>query len=132
MSTQDDELIRIQNRINAEDSLLNSRTTIFLLTNGFLLAILGVESYGLLRLAFCFLGIFVTGIWFLIGWQSYRILREFHNERANRFPDSIEVNVSKKALFSHIRITDCLAFWLPLIFMAIWIFSSALIAILSL
>ncbi len=129
MSTQDDELIRIQNRINAEDSLLNSRTTIFLLTNGFLLAILGVESYGLLRLAFCFLGIFVTGIWFLIGWQSYRILREFHKERANRFPDSIEVSVSKKALFRPIQINNYLAFWLPLIFMATWIFSGVMISI---
>lgn len=122
-------LNRIQNRINAEDSLLHSRTTIFLLTNGLLLATLGIESYGRFRLVFCILGILVSVVWTLVGWQSWRIIREFHIEREERFPDAIEVQVSKKALPKHslIRITDLLSRCLPWIFIIIWIISSALI-----
>jgi hypothetical protein len=129
MTVEDDKLKRIQSRIDAEDSLLHSRTTIFLLTNGLLLATLGIETYGLFRLMFCFLGILVTIVWILVGWQCWRKICELHREHGKSFPDAIEVEISQRAAQVHslIRITPLLGRWLPLIFLIAWILSSILL-----
>ena len=118
-----DSLQRIQGRLDAEDSLLHQRTTIFLVTNGLLLAVLGLRDYTKFNILFLILGAFVSLIWLLAGWQSWRIIRQWHRERIRAFPDAIEVQVAGKALWRvrFLRPTDLLARWLPLAFFLIWL-----------
>jgi hypothetical protein len=120
-----DILTRIQKRIDAEDTLLHARTTNFLVLNGLLLAGLGIKTYEEFHFVFISIGILVSFIWIFIGWQSWKIIRQWHIEREKAFPNAIEVQVAKTALLKPgpFRPTDLVAKWLPLIFLGSWIFA---------
>ena len=124
-SKDSEDLSRIQERIDAEDTLLHARTTIFLVSNGLLLASLGIQAYGSFRLVFVLLGVLVTIVWVLVGWQSRRIIRAFHTERA-KFSAAIAVQVAQRVLPKPglIRPVDLIALWLPLIFLLAWVLAA--------
>ena len=66
----------LRTRITQEDTLLGSRTEAFLLGSGFLMTALGISDVDFEKSAIGVLGLFISLIWFLVGWQS-RLLRVF-------------------------------------------------------
>ena len=67
---------KIRSRIQIEDSLLNARTSIFLITNGLLLASLGAASGSEpLKTFLTLLGLAISVPWAMCSWQSWKVIR---------------------------------------------------------
>jgi len=59
---------KIRNRIRYEDNLQNSRTSIFLVTNGLLLTAVGVSNNFVFKIVLTILGGLVTVFWWMCSW----------------------------------------------------------------
>jgi hypothetical protein len=86
----------LRTRITQEDTLLGSRTEAFLLGSGFLMTALGISDVDFEKSAIGVLGLFISLIWFLVGWQSRQAITSLHNLYHREFPDD-EIN---RAVFS--------------------------------
>ena len=112
---------RFRKRIEIEDELLNSRTTIFLATNGLWAAAVGISDDPHLRLGIGTLGILVSTMWLMCAWQSWRVIRALTIQHLVHSHDEVD-EVVGEALWSHrCRLTNILAQWLPGLFLAAWI-----------
>jgi ABC-type amino acid transport system permease subunit len=65
----------IRKRIQVEDELLNSRTTIFLATNGLWAAAAGISTTFHLQIGIGILGVLVSTMWVMCSWQSWKVIR---------------------------------------------------------
>lgn len=118
----------LRQRIETEDELLNTRTTIFLATNGLWAASVGVSTAQTLQVGIALLGIAVTVLWMISSWQSYcvvraltiRYLKELDAAPHTRkvIEDVVQGELRK---WGHWRPSDIMAKWLPRSFLAIWL-----------
>ena len=109
-------------RLEVEDSLLNSRTTIFLATNSLWFAAVGFGNYGSLHFGMAVIGVLVSGTWFICGRQSRNVIKALTIEYLHAFPDDpIEVIVRNALWKPGCRSpTDLLGWELPLLFIMAW------------
>jgi hypothetical protein len=112
---------KFRKRIELEDELLNSRTTIFLATNGLWAAAVGISNDPYLMLGMGTLGILVSTMWLMCAWQSWRVIRALTIQHRKHSHDEVD-EVVGEALWCHLcRPTNILAQWLPGLFLAAWI-----------
>jgi len=121
---------RLRARIQVEDSLLNSRTTIFLAINGLWIAVVGRSDDVYMRKGVATLGILISLMWLICSWQSLLLIRKLTREYCDRFDDELEEIVQaelsrpkwprfKKARLL-LRPTNILANYLPSLFVITW------------
>jgi hypothetical protein len=116
----------IRERIKDEDSLLNSRTNIFLVVNGIGFVAIGLDKFVALNsAALCLLMSLIDLIWFLCSRQSIKLLSAL--TKLLRFvdpEDSVEGLVQDLLgrRWKHwIRPTTILAVYLPILKILVWI-----------
>ena len=115
---------QLRKRIEFEDGLLNSRTTIFLVTNGFWMAVIGVGgNVTVLHVGIAILGLLVSFLWSASSWQSWKVIKALSITVSKLKPPSSIEEIVQNALFAHgwKRPTDIQGRWLPLIFVGTWI-----------
>jgi hypothetical protein len=120
---------KIRKRIEYEDELFNSRTTIFLATNGLWAAAVGVSSVLPLQIGIGILGVLVSIMWVMCSWQSWKVIRALTRNRLKLLKDQIEYQaeyqveeIVQDALWRPgYRPTNILAKWLPILFLSIWV-----------
>ena len=120
MSSPDQTALR--SRIEVENSLLNSRTTIFLATNGLWLAVFSAKALGNLNTAIAVVGLVVSIVWFICGRQSRNVIAALTKEHLDKFPDDPIEKLVRDALWrpGWRSPTDLLGWELPLAFIATW------------
>lgn len=118
-------------RIMREDDLLNTRTTVFLVTNGLLLTAVGISDEFLFRLILSILGTIVTILWLILSWQNWNVIKQLTIEYRKRHSENYIEGIVQKALFRYgwRRPTNLIALPIPIIFLMTWI---ALLVIYSL
>jgi hypothetical protein len=114
---------KIRHRIEVEDGLLNSRSTIFLGINGLWVAAVGVSSDQYLRAGVALLGILVSLLWLICSWQSQLVIasltktyQRLHSE--NQLEKIVQTELKG---FGWLRPTNILASLLPCLFVVTWI-----------
>ena len=123
----------IRERTVEEDALLGSRTTAFLIGNGFVLTALGSSSEMAYAWVIAVFGFILSVVWILTTIQSYRVIQSLHKFRIDvDAQDSINNLVVSKTfwkagyLSTLLGPTALIAIWLPLIVLALWIFINVL------
>jgi hypothetical protein len=114
---------KIRKRIEIEDSLLNSRSTIFLVINGIWLSAISLKKdLDAFQIIIPVCGIIISIMWFLCSIQSTRIIAALNRKylEVNQ-DDSLEKFIDGK-LFSRtfLRPSELIGQWLPLLFIIIW------------
>lgn len=114
---------KIRKRIEKEDSLLNSRSTIFLAVNGIWLSAISLKKdLDTFQIIIPVCGIIISTMWFLCSIQSTRIIAALNRKylEVNQ-DDSLEKFIDGK-LFSRtfLRPSELIGQWLPLLFIIIW------------
>ena len=114
---------RLRRRIEIEDPLLNSRTTIFLATNGLWLAAIRVGELDDLKTSITLVGIFLSVVWFICGRQSRNVIAALTKEYCSEFPDDPVEIIVRNALWrpGWKSPTDMFGWELPLVFIVVWI-----------
>lgn len=123
MSDQNNTKKKIRDRIQNEDNLLNSRTSIFLITNGLLLTAVGVSNNFIFQIILAILGALVTAFWWMYSWQNWEVIKALTIEIMKITDvDPVELIVQKE-LWHHgwRRPTDLISKCLPLLFFVTWI-----------
>ncbi len=92
--------------VEHEDSLLNTRTGIFLAINTILIAAIGKEGF---KVPFIveILGLIISILWILVAHFNRSTIREAHG-----------YSVSTRKYFNP---TDILAIWIPSVFILFWV-----------
>jgi len=120
---------KMRKRIEYEDELFNSRTTIFLATNGLWAAAVGVSNVFPLQIGIGILGVLVSIMWVMCSWQSWKVIRALTRKRLKLLKDQAEYQaeyqveeIVQDALWRpRYRPTNILAKWLPILFLSIWV-----------
>ena len=117
----------IRKRTVEEDTLLGSRTTAFLVSNGFVLTALGANPEPSYKMAIAIFGFLVSVLWLLTVLQSYRVIQALHNLRSSvdendRINDTVSNAVLWKAnhVMAFIGPTALVAIWLPCTVLGLW------------
>jgi len=123
--TDGDFASELRRRIEIEDELLNSRTTIFLGINGLWAAVVGVSDERGIQTGVAILGIIVTCMWLTCSVQSWQILRRLTKTYLQsaklgegQSVEKIVHDVLRR--YRHFRPTNILAVWLPGLFLLVW------------
>jgi len=115
---------KIRKRIETEDALFNSRSTIFLAINGIWLSAVSVSSQSSkFQLIIPFLGFIISILWRLCIQQSVAIidgLNKKHLELAQN--DAIEKFIDDNLMRnSDWRPTEIIGKWIPRLFIGLWL-----------
>ena len=110
-------------RIMREDDMLQSRTSVFLITNGLLLATFGISDDTLIRSIISLLGIIVTVSWALTSWQNWRVIKDLTIDYRMKHNRNYIENIVQNAMFKPgwRRPTDLIAKLLPFTFLTTWL-----------
>ena len=110
-------------RIMREDDIFNTRTTVFLVTNGLLMTAVGISDDFAIRLLISILGTIVTVSWMMFSWQNLNVIRQLTIEYRKHHPENYIENIVQKAMFrpGWKRPTDLIAKPLPIMFITTWI-----------
>ncbi len=110
-------------RIVREDDLLNSRTTLFLVTSGLLLTAVGLSQDRIIPVLISSLGIIVIVSWIVVSHQNKKVVATLTaSYRKNHGDDYIEALVQGALSKSHaLRPNGIVAIVLPRVFLVIWI-----------
>ena len=104
---------RIRDRIDKEDGLLNSRTTIFLATNALLITATQISKNDPKTcMGIILFGLIVTFFWSLCSIQCWRVLNNLF-EIYRTCEDTIDENILKALCPQYFRPNFLLGFWLP-------------------
>jgi len=123
---------KIRARIEYEDELFNSRTTIFLGTNGLWAAAAGISNVLPLQIGIAVLGILVTIMWAMCSWQSWKVIKALTTKYLGLGGDKVERIVREALWGRRFSPTTILAKWLPMLFFCVWIVYSGWLVWLSL
>jgi len=115
------DLDRVRERIQIEDELLNSRTTIFLATNGLWAAAVGFGDELHIRMGIGILGALVSIMWVMCSWQSWKVIRRLTICYEKTSTDPIQKVVRCELWSTRYRPTNILAKWLPILFVSAWV-----------
>ncbi len=112
-----------RHRIMREDDLLNTRTTVFLITNGLLLTAVGISSDFIIRLIVSILGTIITICWIICSWQNWKVIKYLTIEYRNKYRNNYIENIVQSAMFKPgwRRPTNIIAKLLPNSFLLTWI-----------
>lgn len=123
MSENIPEASEFRQRIIREDDLFNTRTTVFLITNGLFITSVGISEHLAIRLLISILGIIVTISWMIFSWQNLNVIRQLTIEYRKCHPENYIENIVQKALFKPgwKRPTELIAKPLPIMFLVTWI-----------
>jgi len=115
-------------RIEIEDELLNSRTTILLGTNGLWAAAVGIGGDSPLRMGIGILGILLSIIWLMCSLQSWKVIKALTARYHRLLDPSDDPNDEVEQIVQdHLagqkwrRPTSILAQWLPILFLSVWV-----------
>ena len=110
-------------RIKREDDLLNTRTSLFLVTNGLFLAAVGLSFDPLIQLIIITLGLIITITWLISSWQNWKVIKHltiaYRKDHHSNYIEEIVQNALFRSGWK--RPTDLLAKPLPLAFMITWL-----------
>jgi len=119
----------IRQRTVEEDTLLGSRTTAFLIGNGFVLTALGSNKDMPYSWGIAIFGLILSLVWILTTVQSHRVIQSLHKLRLNLdTPDIINDAVSATTFWKpgYFRTllgpTALIAIWLPFVVVVLWVF----------
>ena len=117
------EAVDFRKRIMREDDLLNSRTTLFLVTSGLLLTAVGLSTNPFIGLLLTVLGILVTIAWSICSWQNWKVIKHLTIEYRECHKENYIENIVHGAMFKPgwKRPTDLIAKPLPYVFLVTWI-----------
>jgi len=123
MNEQLPEPIKFRERIIREDDLLNSRTTVFLITNGLLLTTVGITGDELFRMLISVLGFLVTISWVIFSWQNWKVIKNLTIEYRKHYKSDYIEEIVQNSMFKPgwRRPTDLIAKVLPMVFLLTWI-----------
>jgi len=123
MSRDIPEASEFRQRIMREDDLFNTRTTVFLITNGLLMTAVGISDDFAIRLLISILGTIVTISWMIFSWQNWNVIRQLTIEYRKHHSENYIESIVQKALFKPgwKRPTDLIAKPLPIMFLITWI-----------
>jgi len=123
MSEDIPEASEFRQRIMREDDLFNTRTTVFLITNGLLITAVGISWDFAIRLLISILGTIVTISWMIFSWQNLNVIRQLTIEYRKCHSENYIENIVQKAMFKPgwKRPTDLIAKPLPIMFLVTWI-----------
>ena len=114
----------VRERIRDEDSLLNTRTNIFLIVNGIGLVAVGLNKPMISPLLLCLLMAFIDLLWFLCSRQSLALLSALTKLLRSVDPDDAVEGLIQGILGGGrkhwIRPTTILAVYLPLFKLTFW------------
>ena len=114
----------VRDRIAIEDSLLNSRSTLFLAINGIWVTAIGIgNTHKYMSLSISILGFVFSLMWLLCSIQSKRVIVTLNeNNLENNQDDKIEMLI-ENLLFKikAFRPTEIIGVWLPCIFILFWL-----------
>jgi hypothetical protein len=118
----------IRKRTSEEDTLLGSRTTAFLIGNGFVLTALGSNPEPSYKAAIAIFGFIVSILWLLTTIQSYRVIQALHALRptldeTDQINDTVISAILWKAdsVKTLLGPTALIAIWLPSTVIGLWI-----------
>lgn len=123
MSERIPEAGEFRQRIIREDDVLYTRTMVFLVTNGLLMAAAGISNDFAFRLVICILGIMVTISWMILSWQNWNVIRQLTIEYRKHYSENHIENVVQNAMLKPgwRRPTDLIAKPIPIMFLITWI-----------
>jgi hypothetical protein len=123
MSERIPEASEFRQRIVHEDDLLNSRTIVFIATNGLLMTAVGVSDDFAFRLVISILGIIITISWMILSWQNWNVIRQLTIEYRKHYSENHIENIVQKAMLKPgwRRPTDLIAKPIPIMFLITWI-----------
>ena len=123
----------IRQRTVEEDTLLGSRTTAFLIGNGFVLTALGSTQDMPYSWVVAVFGLLLSTVWLLTTIQSHRCIQVLHRLRLEvKEQDLVNETVAentfwKAGYFSTLLgPTALIAIWLPIIVVTLWILINVL------
>ena len=128
---------RVGARIAEENTLINARTVIFLIANGFFVNAIGTYESLFFRVILCLLGLVVTLIWFISNIQVWKVLTALHEVREIHFPgDKLNRMIFEKLQWKSQGVSryfgpsELIAIWLPLVLLISWtsIFFAVIVA----
>lgn len=110
-------------RIIREEGLLNSYSSVFLITSGLLLTAFGISDDVTARLILSFLGLIMTITWSLCTWQSWKILTELNHDYRKIYNLNYLEEIVQNALFKSgwWRPAFLISKVLPIIFLITWL-----------
>lgn len=119
----------IRQRTVEEDTLLGSRTTAFLIGNGFVLTALGSNRDMEYSWAIAIFGLVLSLVWLLTTLQSHRVIQALHKMRltldqSDLINDRVaDATFWKAGYFStFFGPTALIAIWLPFVVLVLWLF----------
>ena len=114
----------IRKRVEKEDTLFNSRSTIFLAINGIWLSAAGISSNSsIFQIILPASGIIISIFWYICSRQSISIIAGLNEKYLELEPDDELEDYINNRLSSNfsLRPTEIIGKWLPIIFMVVWI-----------
>lgn len=116
----------IRKRTYEEDTILGSRTTAFLIGNGFVLTALGTMKGSEFDPAVTFFGLLLSVVWLLTTYQSYRSIQALHQLRLEiAETDAINDAISVATFWKRAKLlgpTALVSIWLPMTVVVLWLF----------
>jgi hypothetical protein len=122
----------IRKRIEVEDGLLNTRTTVFLAVNALLGTAVGASHNPQLQKWTTGFAIALSILWFICSIQSWAVISQLTKYLMRVYGDVREEQMTSKAFvekkivqtalkpFRLLRSTNILAWWLPWLFILAW------------
>jgi hypothetical protein len=123
MAEQVPQATKYRERIVREDDLLNSRTVLFLVTNGLLLTAVGLGGDPLVRILICILGSIITIAWLMTSYQNWRVIWALTRSYRKHWASDHFEDIVQGALFKPgwKRPTALIAIAIPWVFQIVWI-----------
>jgi len=110
-------------RIVREDDLLDSRTTLFLVTNGLLLTAIGLSKDNPIQILISVLGCIVTSGWILTSFQTWRVIRNLTRDYLKQYKRKYIEKIVRESMFKPgwRRPSNIIAIIIPIVFLITWI-----------
>ncbi len=117
------EASEFRHRIMREDDLFNTRTTVFLITNGLIMTAVGISGEVSIRLVLSILGTLITIAWLMCSFQSWKVIRKLTIKYRKHDPDNYIENIVQDEMFKRRwkRPTDLMAKPLAITFLITWL-----------
>lgn len=80
----------LRERWDKEDSLLLSRTGVFLTANSILLTAAQLKNDSNFRIGVAVLAVIISGLWFTTSWHSYNVIKKLYENCKRWMPDEIK------------------------------------------
>jgi hypothetical protein len=106
-----------------EEGLLNSYSSVFLITSGLLLTAFEISDDATARLILSFLGLIITITWSLCTWQNWKVINELTHDYRKIYNINYLEEIVQNAMFKSgwRRPAFLISRVLPIIFLLTWL-----------